>query len=94
VEMSAVDQGFKSAIKDAIKEALSEVMREKGNEAKATMTIDNCVKYSGIGRDKIMELAHNPNSDFPRFKVGTKCLINKKLLDEWLDKISKEKRVL
>lgn len=91
MEMSA-DENFKTIIKNAIKEALSEILNEK--EEKATLTIDNCVKYSGIGRDKIMELAHNPNSDFPRFKVGTKCLINKKLLDEWLDKISKEKRVL
>ncbi|WP_446897472.1 excisionase [Clostridium sp. LBM24168] len=94
MEMSTENENFKAIIKDAIKEALSEVMNEKGNEEKATLTIDSCVKYSGIGRDKIMELAHNLNSDFPRFKVGTKCLINKKLLDEWLDKISKEKRVL
>ncbi|WP_406541614.1 hypothetical protein [Clostridium ljungdahlii] len=41
-----------------------------------------------------MELAHNPNSDFPRFKVGSKFLINRTMFDEWLDKISKEKRVL
>jgi excisionase family DNA binding protein len=87
-----VENNFKEVIKDAIKEAIQEVSNQK--ELKATMTIDNCVKYSGIGRDKIMELAHNPNSDFPRFKVGSKFLINRKMLDEWLDKISQEKRTL
>jgi excisionase family DNA binding protein len=91
MEMSA-ENNFKEIIKDAIKEAIQEVSNKK--ELKATMTIDNCVKYSGIGRDKIMELAHNPNSDFPRFKVGSKFLINRKMLDEWLDKISQEKRTL
>ncbi|OAA91225.1 excisionase [Clostridium ljungdahlii] len=85
---------FKETIKDAIKEALEEVSNEKGTDEKATLTIDSCVKYSGIGRDKILELAHNPNSDFPRFKVGSKFLINRTMFDEWLDKISKEKRVL
>lgn len=85
---------FKEIIKDAIKEALSEVLNESNKEEKATLTIDNCVKYSGIGRDKILELAHNPNSDFPRFKVGSRFLINRTMFDEWLNKISEEKRVL
>ncbi|OAA84451.1 excisionase [Clostridium coskatii] len=85
---------FKETIKDAIKEALEEVSKEKETDEKATLTIDSCVKYSGIGRDKILELAHNPNSDFPRFKVGSKFLINRTMFDKWLDKISKEKRVL
>ncbi len=89
-----VGKDFKEVIKNAIKEALDEVSKSKEKNSKATLTIENCVKYSGIGRDKLMELAHNPNSDFPRFKVGSKFLINKVMLDEWLDKISKEKRVL
>jgi excisionase family DNA binding protein len=88
------DGNFKELLKEAIKEAIQEASDIRKNELKATMTIDNCVKYSGIGRDKIMELAHNPNSDFPRFKVGSKFLINKTMLDEWLNKISEEKRIL
>jgi excisionase family DNA binding protein len=76
-------------LKEIIKEAIGETTNPK-----ATMTVDSCVKYSGIGRDKILELVHNPNSDFPRFKVGSKFLINRTMLEGWLNKISEEKRVL
>ncbi len=41
-----------------------------------------------------MELAHNPNSDFPYFKVGSKFLVNRDMLNNWLEKISNEGRVL
>jgi hypothetical protein len=41
-----------------------------------------------------MELAHSTNSDFPAFRVGKKFLINKELLDNWLENISKEKKTL
>jgi hypothetical protein len=47
---------IKNIIKDAIKEAAPE-------PPKATMTIKECAKYSGIGKDKLMELAHSTNSD-------------------------------
>lgn len=78
---------FKEIIKDAIKEALNEV-------AKPTLTIDECREYSGIGREKLMELVHAENSDFPCFRNGTKFLVNKKKLDLWLEKVAEEKRVL
>ena len=56
------------------------------------MTIDECKKSTGIGRDKLMELAHNPNSDFPCFKVGKKFLVNADMLKKWLERVTKEKR--
>ena len=34
------------------------------------------------------------NTDFPFFKVSTKTYINRKLLIEWLNKISNEKRII
>jgi excisionase family DNA binding protein len=80
----------KESLKEIFKESIIEVLAK---EDKATLTIDECVKYSGIGRDKILELAHGDN-DFPSFKVGKKFLINKELLDNWLSKISKEKAVI
>ncbi|SKB01168.1 transposon Tn916 excisionase [Caloramator quimbayensis] len=85
---------LKKVIAEAIEEALPKIGGEK---TKATLTIEECVKYSGIGRDKLMEIAHaacNYNSDFPCFKVGTKFLVNKNLLDMWLEKITQERRVL
>lgn len=77
-----------------LKEIIKEAIKETTNTIeKATLTIDECVKYSGIGRDKVMQLAHGENN-FPAFKVGTKFLVNKELLDNWLESISKEKKVI
>ncbi|EJO5346413.1 excisionase family DNA-binding protein [Clostridium botulinum] len=77
-------------LKEIIKEAIQET---SSNIEKVTLTIDECSKYSGIGRDKILQLAHG-NNDFPVFKVGNKFLINKELLDSWLKNISKEKKAI
>lgn len=74
-----------------LKEIIKEAIQETTN--KATLTIDECAKYSGIGRDKILQLAHG-DSSFPSFKVGKKFLINKELLDSWLEDISKEKKAI
>lgn len=63
--------GLKTIIKEAIQEALPQ-------ESKATLTIAECAEFSGADRDKLMELAHNPNCDFLCFKVGTKFLVNRK----------------
>ncbi|MBE1306206.1 excisionase [Clostridium botulinum] len=75
-------------LKEIIKEAIQETAINK-----ATLTIDECAKYSGMGRDKILQLAHGDNN-FPSFKVGKKFLINKDLLDIWLEDISKEKKAI
>lgn len=75
-----------------LKEIIKEAIQETANN-KATLTIDECTKYSGIGRDKILQLAHG-DSNFPAFKVGKKFLINKELLDSWLEGISKEKKAI
>ena len=78
---------IKNIIKDAIKEAAPE-------PPKATMTIKECAKYSGIGKDKLMELAHSSNSDFPAFRVGSKFLINRQMFITWLEKVAQEGRAL
>jgi excisionase family DNA binding protein len=78
-------------LKTVIKEAILET-HQPGR--KATLTIAECAAYTGIGRDKILELVHNDKSDFPCFRVGAKFLIDAHLLDKWIDKISMEKRIL
>jgi Excisionase from transposon Tn916. len=78
-------------LKEIIKQAIKETFPQP---AKATMTIDECAEFSGIGRNKLLELVHASNSDFPWFKVGAKFLINKEMLIVWLEKIVKEKRTL
>lgn len=78
-------------LKDIVKTAIQEAIPP---EPKATLTILDCAKYTGIGKDKLMELAHSTKSDFPAFKVGVKFLVNRDLLDKWLEKISLEGRIL
>lgn len=79
-----------SEVKNIIKESI----QESYEKPKVTQTIAECASLTGIGRDKLMELAHSNNSDFPCFKVRTKFFINRKLLSIWLRKISQEKRIL
>lgn len=82
-----MDSSIKEVIKQAVQEALPQPQ-------KATLTIDECAEFSGIGRNKLMELVHASNSDFPCFRVGTKFLINRQMLIAWLERIAKEKRTL
>lgn len=82
---------LKTAIIEEIKEEFGSV---SWKEPKTNLTIDECVEYTGIGRNKMMELAHSTNRGFPSFRVGTKFLVNRKLLNEWLEKVIKEKITL
>jgi excisionase family DNA binding protein len=75
-------------LKETIKQAIEE------SKPKATLTIDECAQFSGIGRNKLLELVHNEHSDFPCFKVGAKFLINRDMLVRWLDRITTERRVI
>lgn len=46
----------------------------------------------GVGRNEIYNLCRR--QDFPCFKMGNKYYINAEKLQEWADKMSKEKREL
>lgn len=82
---------IREQLKETFKEVLMNLVPKK---EKATLTIQECVEFTGIGRDKLMELAHSQNSDFPCFKVGSKFLVNREMLIIWLEKITKESRIL
>lgn len=84
--MSITKQELQEIIQSSIVQALQ--------SQKATFTVQQCAKYSGIGEDKIRELIAQENTDFPFFKVGVKAVIPKEPLDKWLEKISKENRQL
>jgi hypothetical protein len=75
-----------SELKQIIKEAIQESLPKK----KMTLTLEECVKESGIGRSTLLELVHSVNTDFPYFRVGKKIFINRDKLSLWLDKISDE----
>ena len=57
-----------------------------------TLTVLECAEYINVSKEKIRELVNRADTDFPYFKVGAKVLIDKKLLQEWLEKISCEHR--
>jgi excisionase family DNA binding protein len=83
------EENILEQLQNTIKEAVKEAMNPK-----LTLTIEEAARYTGIGRDKLLELAHNPESGFPAFRVGTKFLISRELLKEWLKKVAEERRIL
>jgi len=52
---------------------------------KATLTVKEAAAYSGIGMAKLRELTDNDDCEFVLWN-GTKRLIKRKRLDEYLDK--------
>ncbi|MBN1062695.1 MULTISPECIES: excisionase [Clostridium] len=61
---------------------------------KSTLTVLECAELINVRKEKIRELINKQNTDFPYFKVGAKVLINRDMLNEWLEKISLEHREL
>ena len=57
-----------------------------------TLTIDQTVQATGIGRNAIDKWIKDENSDFPFFKIGTKHLIPVIALENWFIKVSEERR--
>ena len=59
---------------------------------KSTLTVLECAELINVRKEKIRELVNKPDTDFPYFKVGAKVLINRDLLNQWLEKVSIEHR--
>lgn len=52
---------------------------------KATLTLDEATAYSGIGRNKLVELSEKKGCDFILW-IGRKRLFKRKKLDEFIEK--------
>lgn len=52
---------------------------------KSYLTVEEAATYSGIGKDKLRELTDDENCPFVLWN-GTKRLIKRRVLDEYLDK--------
>ena len=52
---------------------------------KSNLTVEEAAAYSGIGINKLRELSNEPDCNFVLWN-GTKRLIKRKLLDEYLEK--------
>jgi excisionase family DNA binding protein len=51
---------------------------------KATLTLEEAVAYSGIGRDKLCKLADRDNFEFILW-IGQKRLFKRKQLEEYIE---------
>jgi excisionase family DNA binding protein len=51
---------------------------------KATLTLEEAVAYSGIGRDKLCKLADRDNCEFILW-IGQKRLFKRKQLEEYIE---------
>jgi len=63
---------------------------------KPVMTIREISEKYSIGKDTLYRLVddNNENSDFPYFKIKSKVLIFRVPFEDWLIKISKERRII
>lgn len=52
---------------------------------KLCLTISEMTQLTGIGRDKLTELAKRPDADFTLF-VGRKCLIKRAQFERFLER--------
>ena len=52
---------------------------------KATLSLEEATAYSGLGRDKLIELSDDPDCDFIIW-VGRKRLYKRKKLETFLEK--------
>ena len=50
---------------------------------KKTLTVEETMKYLGVGRSTIYELVNSKG--FPSFRIGKKILVNADALQEWID---------
>lgn len=75
-------------------EVLKDILNALKKGSKSTMTVLECSEYMNVSKEKIRELIHKVDTDFPFFKVGAKVLINKSQLDSWLERITEEHRVI
>lgn len=80
--------------KEELKQIIKDAIQESQQEKKMTLTLEEVVKETGIGRNTISALTNTPNTDFPYLKVGRKLLVNRDKLTEWLDKVAEEHRTI
>lgn len=52
---------------------------------RSTLSLDEATAYTGIGRDKLIELADKPDCDFIIW-TGRKRLFKRKKLEEFVDR--------
>ncbi|MDD2494681.1 MAG: helix-turn-helix domain-containing protein [Tissierellia bacterium] len=54
-------------------------------------TVEEVMKVLNLGKNNVLELCRSKHKGFPAIQIKRKYLINVKLLNEWTDKITKDK---
>ncbi|MGN2371927.1 helix-turn-helix domain-containing protein [Clostridium cagae] len=80
-------------MEETLKEIL-ETLRVRNKIEKTTFSVKEAATYLGVGHEKIRELVSRKETDFPYFRVGVRVSIDKKSLDNWIEKITEEHRVI
>nr|WP_315022958.1 helix-turn-helix domain-containing protein [uncultured Aminipila sp.] len=57
-----------------------------------TLTVNKCAEITGMGQQSIRKLVNDPASGFPYFKLGAKVLIPVIALEQWMIKVSEERK--
>lgn len=78
-------------IKEVVKQLIDE-LKATQKEEKYTIGVMRAAEISGIGRDTLLSLISQKNTDFPYIKVGNKTLIPVEPFKLWLFKIAQEHR--
>lgn len=61
---------------------------------KAVLDLDEAAEYANISRSRLSEIVNSYDTDFPYFRNGRKILINRTMLDAWLEKQASEHNTL
>lgn len=61
------------------------------NEKRLFYTVEETMQVLNLGKNKVLELCRSNHKGFPALKVKRKYLINVKLLNEWVDRVTEEK---
>jgi excisionase family DNA binding protein len=77
-----------------MEEYLRKIVALLESQSKAILTLEEAIAYTNIGKNRMLELINKHDTDFPFFRNGRKILINKIMLDEWLNKVTAENRVI
>ena len=77
-----------------MEERLDKIIELMQFNSKAVLDVDETVTYANIGKSRLMEIINRNASDFPYFKNGKKILVNKNMLDAWLEKQASEHNTL
>jgi excisionase family DNA binding protein len=56
-------------------------------------TVAETMQVLNLGKNKVLELCRSKHKGFPAVKIRRKYLVNAKLLNEWVDRVTEERYI-